>query len=149
MKTIITTLLALTLLGCELPEVNKPAPVSTYVHPDFKMPEILIGDYVSNKDNFNHGKVSITDKEVIIQTDIYSIVIKVSNDMYFNNCYLIVYLPDGSILKIWERKEHGFINIYLEDGGVEYTIGRFDIFKEGVKPVDPITPVEPVKPVYN
>lgn len=142
MKTIIITLLlTITFTACEPVETNTQQSESTYKAPDFKVPELMIGEYVNADHNFNKGNVSITDKLIIINTEIYKASVPVNNEMYYNGCYILIHMPDGSTLEVWLYTGHTFIKIDLIDEGVEYKLGRFE-------PVEPVEP-EPVKPIYN
>lgn len=132
-------------MSCEPVETNTQQSESTYKASDFKVPELMIGDYVNADHNFNKGSVSITDKLITISTEIYKASVPVNNGMYYNGCYILIHLPDGSTLEIWLYTGHTFIKIDLIDEGVEYKLGRFEPVKDEVKPVEP----EPVKPIYN
>lgn len=147
MKTIFTSLLfVIALTSCELKDVNQPAPISTYVPPDFKVPAIMLGEYVNSEHNFNKGAVSISETIIRITTDVYSIEVPVSNQMYYNGCCITIYLSDGTVIEVWHYKGHDFINIKLIDEGVEYGLGRFEPFKE-VVPSEPEEPTKPETPV--
>lgn len=139
MKTIITTLLFLSLTACELKDVNEESPVVNYVKPDFVVPKQMLGEYVNADHNFNKGTVSITPTVITIATITYSVTVPINNDMYYNGCYISIKLPDGVIMQVWHYKGHDFVNVRLIDEGVEYPLGRYV----------PVKPEEPTGPILN
>jgi len=116
----------LALGACETADVNEPGPVHDYVAPDFKVPEKMLGNYINSSFNQNDGTVLITEDIIVVDTEIYSVVLPVDNTMYYNNCYIKIILPDGMIMQIWEYDGHEFINIRILDSSLEYPLGRFE-----------------------
>lgn len=141
MKTIILLSLALAFNACELPQ-NEPAPVYNYVPKPFVVPEKMLGEYVAASHNINKGVVTINSNEITLDTEMYKITAYVDNTWFYNNCYIKITLPDGTIMQIWGYKGYDLINIKLIDEGVEYELGRFE-------PIKPSQPEAPPAPVYN
>ena len=129
MKPLITTIaLLLTLTSCELPDVNEASPEHYYTPPAFKVPAKMIGEYMNASHNPNKGTVSITETLITISTEQYTDTIPVTNEMYYNNCYIKIALPDGAILQIWEYDGYDFIHILI-DGS---SLGRFEPVTEPI-----------------
>lgn len=129
MKPILTTIsLLFALTSCELPDVNEASPEHDYTPPTFEVPAKMIGEYESASHNPNKGTVSITAIEIIIATEQCTDTIPVTNEMYYNNCYIKITLPHGSILQIWEYDGYEFIHILI-DGS---SLGRFERITEPI-----------------
>ena len=115
MKPLITTIaLLLTLTSCELPDVNEASPEHYYTPPAFKVPAKMIGEYENAPHNPNTGVVSIEIDTITIESEQYSVILPVTNEMYYNNCYIKITLPDGAILQIWEYDGYEFIHILID-----------------------------------
>ena len=122
-----------TLIGCELPDVNDmEGPASDYTAPGFEVPAKMIGEYQNASHNPNKGVISITEQEINIVTELYSVTLPVSNEMYYNNCYIKITFPDGSILQIWEYDGYDFIFIRLYQDGSWQEYGRYEPIEEVV-----------------
>lgn len=132
---IITTLLAITLTGCSLPEVNQPAPTLNYV-PEaktFVMPEALKGNYKEHLGEVNKGTISITENTFVIESEMFTITVTLnSENALAEGCYLYITLEDGRVIKITNWIESGNrIYIVLSDIELQYELGNFD--KVGTK----------------
>lgn len=132
-KFIRTTLLAITLTGCSLPEVNQPSPTLNYV-PEaktFMIPEALKGNYKEHLGEVNKGIISITENTFVIESEMFTITVTLnSENALAEGCYLYITLEDGRIIKITNWIESGNrIYIVILDSELEYELGNFDKLK--------------------
>lgn len=130
---IITTLLAITLTGCSLPEVNKTEPTLNYV-PEaktFVMPEPLKGNYKEHLGEVNKGTILIAKNIFVIESEMFTITVTLnSENALAEGCYLYITLEDGRVIKITNWIETGNrIYIVLLDSELEYELGNFDKLK--------------------